>query len=599
MYCGDETGSFIGEIGSHTCRFGYGGEDNPKLTMPSYVVSDRGGQPGTDRPPRRRMSRPSSLRPLRDEEAMESILRMPAAGGDGEPRPWTDPNGFLRQGEVVEHWDNLQTAWEHGMDVLRATDTLKHTRGGTPYDRTKKQKRGHGGVTSATVGGGGEDSVERGRCVHPVLAATPGFSECTAGVDGAAVGPGFQEAVRRQQYTTYTELLMESLDASSVFLAPTSMLAAFSLGRQTALVVDVGAGGCRVTPIVDGLVLKRSQRRSGRGGDWLGEVTWRALLEHAHHRERSAPSSPSSATTTIRPRYMLSNWYEGKKAAAAAATTHRVFHRWAMNDLMYEIRTEPFVALRDLDDTENFRIPFLSNRNGGGDNDGDANMASPPGTPDSKASKSSSGSNNNSSSKNNNNNNNGTETAAAMETTPGSPGSTGTIGDTESATYELPDGTQIDLAASSFGKDLRQLPELFFVDEADLPFRESAGATGGTPGSSSSTLSNLPLHKLIRESLLAVGDVDVRKELAGSICLVGASSLIPNLDKRLSQEMTALMPSFVRPKVVAPKVASVERSCATWIGASVLTSLGSFQQLWLSRTEYEEYGAALSITRFP
>ena len=94
-------------------------------------------------------------------------------------------------------------------------------------------------------------------------------------------------------------------------------------------------------------------------------------------------------------------------------------------------------------------------------------------------------------------------------------------------------------------------------------------------------------------------DIDVRKELAGSICLVGATSLIPNLDKRLSQELTALLPSFVRPKVVAPKVSSVERSCAAWIGASILTSLGSFQQLWLSRTEYEEYGAALSIQRFP
>jgi actin-related protein len=39
MYCGDETGSFIGEIGSHACRFGYGGEDNPKMVTPSYVVS--------------------------------------------------------------------------------------------------------------------------------------------------------------------------------------------------------------------------------------------------------------------------------------------------------------------------------------------------------------------------------------------------------------------------------------------------------------------------------------------------------------------------------------------------------------------------------
>jgi actin-like protein 6A len=59
-----------------------------------------------------------------------------------------------------------------------------------------------------------------------------------------------------------------------------------------------------------------------------------------------------------------------------------------------------------------------------------------------------------------------------------------------------------------------------------------------------------------------------------------------------------LLPGFVKPKVVASRN-NVERSCAPWIGASILTSLGSFQQLWLSRTEYEEYGATMGIQRFP
>ena len=40
MYCGDETGSYIGDVGSHTCRFGYGGEDNPKFVVPSYVCDN-------------------------------------------------------------------------------------------------------------------------------------------------------------------------------------------------------------------------------------------------------------------------------------------------------------------------------------------------------------------------------------------------------------------------------------------------------------------------------------------------------------------------------------------------------------------------------
>jgi actin-related protein len=601
MYCGDETGSFIGEIGSHTCRFGYGGEDNPKLTMPSYVVSNNsGGNDGSAQ--RRRMSRFSSLHPPREEEVMESILRMPIDGTGNcdsgndwyTQKPLTDPNNFLRQGEIVENWDNLQTAWEHSMDGLRATDTLKHTQGGTPYDRTKKQKREHraSGLSSSSVVSK-EDGSERVSCVHPMLAVTPGVSEYTSSSSSAGggggssegvpnTGPRFQAAVQRQQYTKYIELLMESLDATSAFLAPAPMLAAFSMGRQTALVVDIGAGGCRVTPIVDGLILKQSQRRSGRGGDWLGDVTWKALLEEMSKESSSEGESPSGANNIppsfgINPRYMLLDGYKNRYEDKKLSSAHSVFHRRAMNDLMYEIRTEPFVTLHSTDNAEKIRIPFADRRkpNSG---DGDVVMKSPPGSPDSGAAKTN---------------------IASNQNTPGSPESSGTMGDGEPAIYELPDGTPIDLTSSSFGKDLCQLPELLFAEESALPFQQSYGSSSSSSVASQATLSNLPLHKLIRESLLAVGDVDARKELAGCICLVGATSLLPNLEKRLSQELTALLPSFVRPKVVAPKISSVERSCASWIGASILTSLGSFQQLWLSRTEYEEYGAALSIQRFP
>jgi len=36
MYCGDETGAFVGEIGGNSCRFGYGGEGETRC---SYACS--------------------------------------------------------------------------------------------------------------------------------------------------------------------------------------------------------------------------------------------------------------------------------------------------------------------------------------------------------------------------------------------------------------------------------------------------------------------------------------------------------------------------------------------------------------------------------
>ena len=479
MYCGDETGSFIGEIGSHNCKFGYGGEDNPKLVVPSYVAN-------------KSHLATSCLSGRIATQEVESILRMPTVKTS---EPLTDPNDFLLQGDSVEHWDNLQLAWNAGMDALRVKDTLKHTKGGTPYSSTVK--------ATNTAG--------EGKCVHPILAITPGFTHYHG------YGTKYCETVKRQQFIRYTEMMMESMEASAMYLAPSPMLAAFSLGRQTALVVDVGAGGCRVTPIVDGIVLQNAQRRNGRGGDWLGHVTWKAMLEQSIKPQ---------------PRYLLRD--------QSITPNNALFHNWAMQDLMYEVRTQPHVVLKTYRSGE--RVPFTES----------------PSTPLSPISPA-------------------TPSAASSTTT----------------SYELPDGTSIDLN-TSFGKSLSRVPELLFTDS--VPFSPSTSSSSTTLSTISN--SNVPLQKLIRESLLAVGDVDARKELAGSICLSGGASVVPNLEARLSYELAITLPSFVKPKVVASRI-SVERSCASWIGASVLTSLGSFQQLWLSRTEYEEYGATMAIQRFP
>jgi len=112
------------------------------------------------------------------------------------------------------------------------------------------------------------------------------------------------------------------------------------------------------------------------------------------------------------------------------------------------------------------------------------------------------------------------------------------------------------------------------------------------------TLSSLPIHKLAHSSLAAVGDGDARKELCGNIILTGASSLFPNMEQRLSAEMASVAPSTYKCRIIASRN-SMERRYAAWIGGSVLSSLGSFQQLWLSRAEYEEYGVMLGVQRFP
>jgi len=91
----------------------------------------------------------------------------------------------------------------------------------------------------------------------------------------------------------------------------------------------------------------------------------------------------------------------------------------------------------------------------------------------------------------------------------------------------------------------------------------------------------LSLQKLIHKSLTEILDIDLRKELSSNIILTGGVSLFPNLDKRLSLELGEVLPSSNKYKVVASK-STVENRYSAWIGGSILSSLGSFQQVSLN-----------------
>jgi len=86
------------------------------------------------------------------------------------------------------------------------------------------------------------------------------------------------------------------------------------------------------------------------------------------------------------------------------------------------------------------------------------------------------------------------------------------------------------------------------------------------------------LPELIKSSLSNV-DVDIRPLLLGSVVVCGASSLLHGFTERLSQELQVLYPGM-RIRVSAPGNV-YERRFASWIGGSILASLGTFHQVWL------------------
>lgn len=67
-------------------------------------------------------------------------------------------------------------------------------------------------------------------------------------------------------------------------------------------------------------------------------------------------------------------------------------------------------------------------------------------------------------------------------------------------------------------------------------------------------------------------DIDVRKELYANIVMSGGTTMYDGIETRLAAQVTALAPSAMKIKVIAPP----ERKFSVWIGGSLLSSLSTF-----------------------
>ena len=170
--------------------------------------------------------------------------------------------------------------------------------------------------------------------------------------------------------------------------------------------------------------------------------------------------------------------------------------------------------------------------------------------------------------------------------------------------FELPDGNIITVGDARF-----RCPEALF----------KPSAIG---------LEHVGVHETTFQSINKC-DIDVRRDLYGNIVLSGGTTMYDGLPERMTKEITNLAPNamkirvrhnspfpiphlFVRslgravcvcrlvfvlscihpcsspppPHVVAPP----ERKYSVWIGGSILSSLSTFQTMWIKKEEFEESG---------
>eukprot|EP01083_Nonionella_stella_P136864 416628_1 len=135
--------------------------------------------------------------------------------------------------------------------------------------------------------------------------------------------------------------------------------------------------------------------------------------------------------------------------------------------------------------------------------------------------------------------------------------------------YELPDGQVITVGSQRF-----RCSEVLF--KPDLIGFECDGI-------------DVMTHDAIRQCDLGDMNNGFEDVLYGNIVLAGGSTMFPGLKERLQKEIFELSNKNNNVKVIAPP----ERKYSTWIGGSIMASISTFQESWISKDDYDECGPVI------
>ncbi|XP_003463824.1 actin-like protein 7B [Cavia porcellus] len=129
--------------------------------------------------------------------------------------------------------------------------------------------------------------------------------------------------------------------------------------------------------------------------------------------------------------------------------------------------------------------------------------------------------------------------------------------------YELPDGKIITISQERFRcSEMLFKPSLVGCSQPSLPALTAA-------------------------CLDRCEEAGFREEMAINVLLCGGCTMLDGFPERFQRELSLLCPED------SPIVAAgPERKTSVWTGGSILASLEAFQQLWVSKEEFEERGSA-------
>lgn len=112
-----------------------------------------------------------------------------------------------------------------------------------------------------------------------------------------------------------------------------------------------------------------------------------------------------------------------------------------------------------------------------------------------------------------------------------------------------------------------------------------------------------PIASMVCDSAFRC-DRDQQASVLGNVVLSGGGACIGPTDQAvpdlLREQMEAIIHTHTpgwRVKVLSPGMQ--ERAICSWLGGSILASLGTFHDMWITKAEYEEWGSAIVNRKCP
>ncbi len=403
------------------------------------------------------------------------------------------------------------------------------------------------------------------------------------------------------------EILMEECQVPATFFGRDATLACYACGRTTSTVIDIGYNGTTVTPVFEGYVEQKGIRRSPIGTlamDELALEQLRGLCATNKTQLKPVYQVRNPKLTTRKPEFhrlaLLQIARECRESGAGQSINTAASKTLLVPSISY---TLPDGAIVDVPSQHRFAV---------------ANLALGPSPEDESAPK---------------------PRDVALESLQKRYDTiltSATKANDEGAEEEENDGNGVDDDDDGMDIDEKKTQAEKFTEATAVGVSSRKTTRGPTkvtkaspikPKLESDTpkvrfdnhvlqracssylqthleqLTSVPIANMVCDSAFRC-DRDQQASMLGNVVLCGGGACIGPTDQAVPDMLREQIEAIIhvhtpgwRIKMLSPSIQ--ERAICSWLGGSILASLGTFHEMWITKAEYDEWGSAIVNRKCP